>query len=42
MQKYDEHKDVILNVNFIYVIKSYGNFNLDEKMLYTKKIIEKK
>ena len=31
-KKYYKHKDFILNVNFKYVIKSYGNFNLDEKI----------
>ena len=40
--KYYKPKDFILNVNFKYAIKSYGNFKLDEKTQYNKKIIEKK
>ena len=40
-KKYYKHKAFILNVNFKYAIKSYGNFKLDEKTQYNKKIIEK-
>ena len=41
-KKYYKHKYFILNVNFKYAIKSYGNFKLDEKKRNTTKKSSKK
>ena len=36
-KKYYRHKEFTLNVNFKYVIKRYGNFNIDEKNIIQQK-----
>ena len=41
-KKYYKPKDFILNVNFKYAIKSYGNLSSMKKTQCNKKIIEKK
>ena len=41
-KKYYKHKDFILNVNFKYAIKRYGNFKLDEKNAIQQKNHRKK
>ena len=41
-KKYYKQKDFILNVNFKYAIKSYGNFKLDEKNAIQQKNHRKK
>ena len=41
-KKDHKHKDFLLNVNFKYAVKSYGNFKLDEKNAIQQKNHRKK